>query len=643
MPNGVNNQVSRLPNPRFRSKPLFDTRTNANPTGSTTMKSFRPTTPVSIFPQVDLSGVTANMIREQQASSGRPISIFPQVDLSGVTSSMTNEIADKKTAEKAAALSRYRQMQGNRRPASPPMVDVTAPLATADRPAMSPVQSMFGPVMDAARPVMGAAQRLGQRLAPSIMEEAGKRRTIDDMRRQRLAADAEYKDVMAAREQQAVEDSIARAGEYTPARQGQIDQLQRDIARSEAAASMFGSEADRQRDLNERARTMMNLSPAQQANYLANQDYARQYGRRLAGLQGLGQRRAAEAAAGQVSEAKADANYAKLLAGGKEMPGRDGLMVSQVGDRPKVDLSNPFARDAAEQLMQRGDYYAAPSPDGTGSSIFTEEQRKKKKENYLTKEQFFSPKLAKSMGLDPSTQFALKERDKNGNLVDTAYAKSIDRQRSLGQRTGRLTQQAKDILASADISTAGVRGKKKIAEAWKKYDQQTKSIISGEQEQQGTAIDAVQRLANMPKRQTLSMLNIGVKPDMDAVNAMSAIQEGADVTRDGFDLESFQSFGQWVADSIKSTEGSTRDWLEGLDEAQREWMESVSTVKDWSNRDEVYKWVDAMPRKKTAAQKFVDVGETATETVTDAVEGVVKAPGDWHLQMEKRQPMKGFQ
>lgn len=606
MANGVNNQVSRLQNPRFRPKSQYDTRTNANPTGSTTMRSFRPTTPVSIFPQVDLSGVTANMIREQQASSGRPISIFPQVDLSGVTSSMTNEIADKKTAQKAAALSRYRQMQGNRRPASPPMVDVTAPLATADRPAMSPVQSMFGSVVDAARPVMGAAQGLGQRLAPSIMEEAGKRRTIDDMRRQRLAADAEYKDVMAAREQQAVEDSIARAGEYTPARQGQIDQLQRDIARSEAAASMFGSEADRQRDLNERARTMMNLSPAQQANYLANQDYARQYGRRLAGLQGLGQRRAAEAAAGQVSEAQADANYAKLLAGGEEMPGRDGLMVSQVGDRPKVDLS---ADEAAEQLMRRGDYYAY-SPDGTGSSIFSKRRRERIRDESLTKDRYFAPELAESMGLDPSTRFALKEQGEDG-LVDTAYAKSAQRQEMLGERTGRLTQDAKAILKAAGVPTAGVRGKKKIEEAWMQY----RENMAKEKTQAPKAIGitaATQALNRMKEGKGATegeqaMFNtlsgLGIAADSSAEDIMNTIHDRAGGQ---FDFDEQVAIIQHIQNNLAADKkrkgegifGENAAWSRGnvgvlgsgeLPEAQRKAIESAEGI-DTSDPEAVGEW-----------------------------------------------------
>jgi hypothetical protein len=180
--------------------------------------------------------------------------------------------------------------------------------------------------------------------------------------------------------------------------------------------------------------------------------------RRFPGGQGAGQ------GAGQVSEAQADANYAKLLAGGEEMRGRDGLMVSQVGDRPKVDLS---ADEAAEQLLRRGDYYAH-SPDGTGSSIFSKRRREQIRDQSLTKDRYFAPELAERMGLDPSTRFALKEQGEDG-LVDTAYAKSAQRQEMLGERTGRLTQDAKAILKAAGVPTAGVRGKKKIEEAWMKY------------------------------------------------------------------------------------------------------------------------------------------------------------------------------
>ena len=72
------------------------------------------------------------------------------------------------------------------------------------------------------------------------------------------------------------------------------------------------------------------------------------------------------------------------------------------------------------------------------------------------------------MGLDPSTRFALKEQGEDG-LVDTADAKSAERQELLGERTGRLTQDAKAMLKAAGVPTAGVRGKKKIEEAWMKY------------------------------------------------------------------------------------------------------------------------------------------------------------------------------
>lgn len=476
MPNGVNNQVSRLPNPRFRSKPLFDTRTNANPTGSPTMgpagmsalervqgTPIRP--PFSRSPELNrIGGPPAqsdpfNFMRNLLAESGKD-SYFSGLDPSvlglfrrGLSKDGDpNKLGPSSTPQESGlrtleyrkfipGISREPQGGGLRTleyrhgvsdPGSPSVqLAGGSPTPLFSLPAENPRDPIPAarPAPPQAMPLLaGSDQGLGEKLKAY-------RRKLESSPPREFTGPVQS---------------------YTPSPEArdQLAELDREIAQY----NRVGQLAPGMAELRERQRAAMG-SPAAARAYLDRQDprFASMF-RRFPGGQGAGQ------GAGQVSEAQADANYAKLLAGGEEMRGRDGLMVSQVGDRPKVDLS---ADEAAEQLLRRGDYYAH-SPDGTGSSIFSKRRREQIRDQSLTKDRYFAPELAERMGLDPSTRFALKEQGEDG-LVDTAYAKSAERQELLGERTGRLTQDAKAILKAAGVPTAGVRGKKKIEEAWMQY------------------------------------------------------------------------------------------------------------------------------------------------------------------------------
>ena len=75
MPNGVNNQFSRL-NPTYRNRAQYNRVTNANPSGSTTMGSGIPQKATSIFrgpiPNVPTSAIQENLSRLPTVGSRFP-------------------------------------------------------------------------------------------------------------------------------------------------------------------------------------------------------------------------------------------------------------------------------------------------------------------------------------------------------------------------------------------------------------------------------------------------------------------------------------------------------------------------------------------------------------------------------------------
>ena len=470
-------------------------------------------------------------------------------------------------------------------------------------------------------PLAQAQMGYKEETRPSGLIESVRRRAedqasaADDIRRQRAAADAEYKERAAAREQQEVEDKIARAGEYTDARQGQIDQLQREIARSEAAESMFKSEAETQRDRNERARTMMNLSPAQQASVIANQDYDRQHGRRLAALQGLGQRRAAEAAAGQapsVTPEQEQENLQRWALQGESHPNRVmDTRIKQFGPG-RVDITGQMPN--LEDLQRRGDYLNI-SPQGELQSIFSPSQRQEIKEERDIKHGLKRRVTEADAAKDPSLTA--------GSIIDTDYAKSIDRQRVLGQRTGRLTEQARSILASAGISTAGLRGRNKIAEAWEKYDEKTaaKGKEKGKESIFQPGITAASQVLNRMKEgkgateaeqavfNTLS--NMGIAADSSAEDIMNTIHDRAD---GHFDFDEQVAVIQHIQNNLTADKKRKRSdvaWSRGdvgwfgsgeLSKPQQEAIKSAEGV-DTSDPEAVGEWFSRARKSQFAKEE----------------------------------------
>lgn len=590
MPNGVNNQVSRLPNPRFRSKPLFDTRTNANPTGSTTMgpagmSALERVQGTAIRPPFPPRSPELNRIGGPPAQSN-PFNfmrnLLGESGESGLRTLLGRKFIPGISREPQGGGLRdllYRYGVGD--PGSPnvqlaggsptPLFSSEVPSAAASATQAQDAAAARPAPPQAMPPVAGSDQGLGEKLKAY-------RRKLESSPPREFTGPVQS---------------------YTPSPEArdQLAELDREIAQY----NRVGQLAPGMAELRERQRAAMG-SPAAARAYLDRQDprFASMF-RRFPGGQGAGQ------GAGQVSEAKADANYAKLLAGGEEMRGRDGLMVSQVGDRPKVDLS---ADEAAEQLMRRGDYYAY-SPDGTGSSIFSKRRREQIRDQSLTKDRYFAPELAKSMGLDPSTRFALKEQGEDG-LVDTAYAKSAQRQEMLGERTGRLTQDAKAILKAAGVPTAGVRGKKKIEEAWMQY----RENMAKEKTQAPKAIGitaATQALNRMKEGKGATegeqvMFNtlsgMGIAADSSAEDIMNTIHDRAGGQ---FDFDEQVAIIQHIQNKLAADKkrkgaegifGENAAWSRGnvgvlgsgeLPEAQRKAIESAEDI-DTSDPEAVGKW-----------------------------------------------------